>query len=276
MASYVERYQAGEHQKVWNELTALGSRVFGEGVHADAMHVARETMRRARHNIELLIERLHARGYQFAAEAMIKSDRASVDQLEREIGGPLPLSLRAFYEEVGGVSLMGSHPLLNPASGGAGASRSAVTDILSHLQPMPRERAPGESLQAFYARLTGGFQMKASGQVRDEQALPDPLVVYSAEDLLDQVADQERASGDLTVELVIAPDDYHKSDISGDACYVALPDPHADFLFDDWHRATFVNYLRTVFEWGGFPGWERSQDPPQALLSELAAGLEQI
>jgi hypothetical protein len=50
---------------VWAELLALGTAVREKPLYADALAVARETMRRARHNIEVLIPRLVAVGYQF-------------------------------------------------------------------------------------------------------------------------------------------------------------------------------------------------------------------
>lgn len=65
MASYLERYLNGEHEQVWAELQALGEGVRAEPVYEDALAVARETMRRARHNVEMLIPRLVAVGYQF-------------------------------------------------------------------------------------------------------------------------------------------------------------------------------------------------------------------
>lgn len=43
--------------------------------------------------------------------------KIALDNLETKLGGPLPLSLRAFWELVGSVSLAGSHPLLNPKGG---------------------------------------------------------------------------------------------------------------------------------------------------------------
>jgi hypothetical protein len=71
--------------------------------------VAEETMRRARANVELLIERLRAAGYEFQyPEAMhvrpTDAEIARLDTLESELG-PLPLSLRIFYELVGTVDL---------------------------------------------------------------------------------------------------------------------------------------------------------------------------
>src|SRR5947209_6412431 len=77
MAGYLERYRAGEHEAVWKELNALGPGVFEAPVHEDALAVARETMRRARHNVELLIERLAARGYRFADSVSAAEDQVS-------------------------------------------------------------------------------------------------------------------------------------------------------------------------------------------------------
>ncbi len=65
MASYLDRYLSGEHEQVWAELVALGAAVREEPLYSDAWAVACETMRRARYNIELLIPRLEAFGYQF-------------------------------------------------------------------------------------------------------------------------------------------------------------------------------------------------------------------
>jgi hypothetical protein len=63
--SLLRRYQSGEHEAVWSDMVALGAAV-REAPHAeDAAAVARETMRRARHNVELIIRRLNALGYQF-------------------------------------------------------------------------------------------------------------------------------------------------------------------------------------------------------------------
>jgi hypothetical protein len=78
---------------------------------AAATQVARETMRRARRNVERLIEVLPSAGYEFEGEALVRPPTdASVqlDALEREIG-LLPLALRIWFEEVGQVNLNGRH-----------------------------------------------------------------------------------------------------------------------------------------------------------------------
>jgi hypothetical protein len=101
---YLARYLAGEHEKVWEELVALGPAVREEPVLSDAAAVARETMRRVRHNIETVHRRLVGLGFPFA-----DGDRAfipaapdalqRIEAAERELG-PFPLSLKAFYCEV--------------------------------------------------------------------------------------------------------------------------------------------------------------------------------
>jgi hypothetical protein len=50
---------------VWDELVALGDGVREEPVFTNTVAVANETMRRVRKNVEILIPRLAAKGYQF-------------------------------------------------------------------------------------------------------------------------------------------------------------------------------------------------------------------
>jgi hypothetical protein len=325
MGTFFDRYRSGEYVAVWDELTALGERVRDEAFLADAEAVAAETMRRARHNVELLITRLDARGYRFQDRVSTAEDRLSqlnvmerlaaqveawahsqpgrpeihsgqmfesvramkekmaprlermaaeaaraayvprrppledpnvftppdeenpdlIARLEETTGGPLPLSLRAWYEQVGGVSLMGSDPVLNPVD-------FSNRDVLRQFSALTATgaRAPRPPQRDF---------------------APDPLVIFPLHALLDQFADAD--DEEAVQQLAIAPDDLHKANISGDAYYLRLPDSRADFEFDDWHHTTFVGYLRTVFRWGGFPGWERYPDAPLDVIAELTEGL---
>jgi hypothetical protein len=120
MATYLDRYVRGEHEPVWAELVALGGRVREPGVYADAVAVARETMRRARANVERIVARLRGMNFDFAYPDRVfvpPAPRAAdvLENLERRIG-PLPIGLRAFYEIVGSVSLVGSYPGLSTTS----------------------------------------------------------------------------------------------------------------------------------------------------------------
>jgi hypothetical protein len=132
--SYLERYVRGEYDRVWAELLALGERVHEEPIYTDARAVAHETMRRVQHNIELLMSRLRELGYEFGYRWAVDNGALTPEQAQDmeqhepllsppspEVGqfigdverraGMLPLSLRAFYEVVGGVNFVGSHPI---------------------------------------------------------------------------------------------------------------------------------------------------------------------
>ncbi|GAB4083439.1 hypothetical protein GCM10028784_00690 [Myceligenerans cantabricum] len=63
MTSYAARYERGEHDEVWSELRELGSAALHAPIREDAEAVARAMARRARHNVELLVERLADAGF---------------------------------------------------------------------------------------------------------------------------------------------------------------------------------------------------------------------
>jgi hypothetical protein len=121
--NYLERYQSGEYGQVWQELQALGAGIRKEPYNTQAQAVATETMRRVRRNCERIIARLQSFGYVFGTfpdgtrrsytvtPLTPPSDhmRADREELEAE-AGPLPLSLVAFWQEVGAIDLVGMHP----------------------------------------------------------------------------------------------------------------------------------------------------------------------
>jgi hypothetical protein len=82
--SFLERYQSGEHEEVWAELTALGSAIRDEALYSDALAVAHETVRRVRRNIETLISRLRQLDYEFGYGRGAKDGRIDdVQELEQ-------------------------------------------------------------------------------------------------------------------------------------------------------------------------------------------------
>jgi len=107
VGSWLERYNSGETESVWAEMLARGAAVREGALFEDAMAVARETMRRARSNAETVHGRLRDIGYAFEqpAGALISPGPNVVDDILKveTTLGPLPLSLRAFYEIVGAV-----------------------------------------------------------------------------------------------------------------------------------------------------------------------------
>jgi hypothetical protein len=121
--SYLDLYRKGECAQVWCDLQLLGPAVRQEPNLSDARAVAAETMERVRRNCERIIARLQKAGYKFgvypdgssgyytegALVPPTKATREDVATLEEQVG-PLPLSLAAFWQEVGSVDFVGMHP----------------------------------------------------------------------------------------------------------------------------------------------------------------------
>ena len=220
-----DRYVAGEYEKAWDELIALGPSARSDPHAADALAVAYETMRRVELNVREVTARLRALGYRFAYDSDAHdspspSIRQQIARLEKKIGA-IPLSLRAFYEVVGTVNWMGEHAGIAP---------------------------------------------------RDSSVAPDPLVVYPIEAAL---ADGDESFEDGEGCIVIAPDDLQKSNTSGGEPYeIAIPSLEADAkLLNERHDLYFVAYLRMVFRFGGFPGYQGIDVAVPAQLATLRANL---
>jgi hypothetical protein len=92
----------------------------------------------------------------------------------------------------------------------------------------------------------------------------DPIVIYppsvAVEELEDFLSDkEERLRCNFLYVVPIAPDFYHKADVSGGMFYnISIPavadDPP---LNEEWHETTFLNYLEIAVKWAGFPRLER-------------------
>jgi hypothetical protein len=147
-----------------------------------------------------------------------------------------------------------------------------------HQQPHKRvfrqvtklEKAVGAlplSLRAFY-EIVGAVDWTGEHPglaPRGDSVAPDPLVVYGADDALAQIDSGWFMDDDPAI--VIAPDDLHKSNTSGGAPYqIGVPDLNADGkLLNENHEQYFVEYLRTVFRFGGFPGYHGIVGAPPEL-----------
>ena len=127
MPTFLERYLRGEYEQVWDDLYADGAPAPHGALLEDALAVAQETMRRVRGNIQLLIPRLEGMGYRFGVYPHGRTPvpgysgpyhpprpgiARQIAEFERLDGvGALPLSLKVFWEVVGDVDFMGTHPL---------------------------------------------------------------------------------------------------------------------------------------------------------------------
>jgi hypothetical protein len=145
---------------------------------------------------------------------------AEFENVERTLGGPLPISLRAWSESVSHVSFMGAHPILNPST----------------------------------------------------MMVRDPLVLHDVVAAVKALDDPDLWEGDI---FLIAPS-YTSNAGIGASNGIRLPDRSADAAFGDRKKGFFVEYHRRVFAWAGFPGWEVHPNPPMDLIRELTHGLQPI
>jgi hypothetical protein len=255
MGPYLERYRAGECQQVWAELLAQGAGIREEPLASEAWAVAQETMRRVRHNIELLIPRLQALGYRFGkaqrvSTRMVIIDPSRLDEfiedylteypvlqppppetprlldaLEQRVG-LLPLSLRAFYLEVGAVNLTGMPPW---------APRVLDYDPL-FIFPL------AELVEVVEAWSQDDDEDTAEAEQREESAHEGPGEV-----------------GDT--DLWLSPDAPHKFRVSGGDPYtMVVPNANIDGVFHDgYHDVSFVEYLRLCLRSGGLTDLEHEE-----------------
>ncbi len=111
------RYMAGEHAKVWHDLVELGPSVREDPHAADALAVAYETMSRVSANVSTITARLKAMYFEKKEGTLHQppaaKSRKLIPRLEK-MAGTLPLSLRAFYDLVGGVDWTGHHTAIAP------------------------------------------------------------------------------------------------------------------------------------------------------------------
>lgn len=342
MSSFLERYKRGEHEQVWDELVALGSGVREEPVYADALAVARETMRRARHNIELLIPRLVAVGYQFGygwvqpfvrarllwpyrvayrgrygelVEPVLPDQFAygyraayqeylelaksmpplfvpaddrdeQLGQLEANIAatapsqevkreqlramqvdlraqpsaqdlvteleallGTAPLSVRAWYEEVGGVNFVGDHPkwrtLLPETASTLPMAETEYLNPMYLLDPLLIEPLDAPRL----ARLRDQVR---TGDARRAQSAQHPLNLAPGERM--KYLDNGGIGGSYVLQMM-------------------LPALGADARCVIPGTQSFVAYLRESFRWGGFRGWAKLDQKPEQDLAFLTQDL---
>jgi hypothetical protein len=219
--TYFRRYQAGDHVEVWARLVTLGPAVREPAMLSDATSVARATMERVATNIERLIKHLKAHGYQFC----VYPDGTAVPAVTAPIVRPDAASL-AHIDEL--ECLAGTIPL----------SLRVFWEVVGCVSLIGRTR-------------------------RGWLKYSDPLFVdppwAGIVDVRDWHPDKYAARQALgePFSCPIAPDFLHKDNISGGAAYsIRLPNADADAkLEDEWHRLSFVDYLRVaILEWGGFPG----------------------
>lgn len=223
--NWLARYNDGQREQVWRELRQLGAGVREPEVRDEAQLVCDAMALRARQNIEVIVEQLTRDGFRFHAndddETLLTphipptpTAAQHADWLEQQFG-PLPLTFLSWVRLVGDVWLVGTHPEWP-------ASREADPLVLQ----IEGSHYPDSPIQDFFKSAW-------------EAAREDEKAAYP-----------ERSP----IILELAPDRYHKANVSGGAPYgIELPDACADGLFRAEMSMPFVEYLNWVFRRAGFP-----------------------
>jgi hypothetical protein len=262
----------GMREAAWDLLMSWGELDEGTPRWEEAYAVARETMTRARQNVERIIAFLQEHGYIFGFSRRSGAEAAATGfpvwqprtpesdvllaRLTAEVG-PLPLSLRAWYEIVGTVSLRGAFP-----EDWDGYDGLPMND--------PLMVAP---LNLVLEELNEFRQSIDHAQQNGDQRLLD--------------MDYYKLPGS---PLFICPDIYIKANISGGSPYeIRAPDRRADAPLLNVETLlptppgspvpyqhmpvyeTFVGYLRRSLQWAGFPGYALGPQPGFERIRPLFA-----
>jgi hypothetical protein len=151
-----------------------------------------------------------------------------------------------------------SAPLLPPASD--------VDEQIARLESLVNGPIP-LSLAGFW-RYVGKVRLVGSHPEWPEELMSDPLWV-DGPDVTDV---QERLADGEPFTALIAPDVFHKDNISGGPAYeIEIPDAAADAIVrNEGNDYYFVEYLRQALDWGGFPGFSADPDAMPPWLDRLS------
>jgi hypothetical protein len=233
------RYRRGQHDEVWNELRAHEF-VVGDFLD-EANTVAIETMKRVAFNADLLAERLAARGWKALwgslRTAPQTEDAEVIERIEELTGARLPVSLRAFWEVVGGINFVWDYNSEEPPDLGGDLVMEDPLCIYS-----PHEIAD---------------EIEFWESDREDLSPEDwgPFSLPLAPDYLHKA--QISGSDAYAIELPFTGVD--------------------PIFANEGHDLPFVDYLRLCFKFAGFPRLERYPDRTPAtrsFLTEMAKGLE--
>ena len=243
MTTFLDRYLNGEYEQVWDELYAQGAAVHQKPLLDDAVSVAKETMLRVRQNIERITTRLYALGYAFGTYP---------DGQTRISGYTQPY-----------------HP-----------PKTNIDQEISEFEQLEGVGNLPLSLRFFW-QIVGDVNWMGYHPLWPEYS--DPLVVDPIEAARSEYEDWRYMVNEGDVEtgqfgIPIAPDYFHKDNVSGGAPYtIFVPNAAVDALLEyERHQTTFVNYLRICFTHGGFPGvqWHKGDIPK--IMAQLSDGLVPI
>jgi hypothetical protein len=200
---WLDRYRAGQRDRVWQELRQLGAAVREPGLREEAQAVCDEMAWRARRNVEVIIRRLTNAGYRFHASDDAQNPvtphvppaagaRAHAQWLAERFG-PVPMTRLSWVRLVGDVWLAGTHPQW--------AASASADPLVIEAQGTPY---PDEPIRRYFDSEHETWRRESA---------------------------QDPAQAGLFV-LPLAPDRLIKENVSGGPPYgLILPDGCADGLF---------------------------------------------
>lgn len=209
----------------------------------EVLDVARSISRRVRARLEIIVDRLTARGYCFQyPDDVLKSPVADSAQWVKEFesnGLHLPIAFQAWIEEVGSVNLIGQDPTWPSVS---------VIEINDH------DRVLADPLQVHY----------------DLEFFESELEQWRFE------CDEDGAQNVGPFVISFSADHLHKADISGGLPYaVDASRPFVDpVVLYERHCLRFLPYVLTSLTYGGFIGFDQYAGERHPFVSEILAGLD--
>ena len=239
--TYYKRYINNEELAVWDELKELNNITPEHPDWGDITDVLKETMWRVKFNINTIYERLKVTGYEFNEK----------------------------------------HPCKLPCN----ETNNKIKKLSNAVKPFGYIPL---SLEFFYFTV-GSVDFTPLWDKKILHEYSDPLCIASVDEAIELMGEDgewEENMEDFTSEghkpyIDIAPDFYHKDNVSGGSPYgievtntkqvdsMFLNTPYNENLF-------FIDYLRLCFEWGGFPNISEYNDNYQSFIDNLKTGLKTI
>lgn len=219
------RYISGEFVPVWNEIIRLSDSIRVEPVLSDALAVAREVVDRSHRNLRVIHDRLVSLGYEFAKPeaALVEAGPEAVEQiqaLEARLGA-FPLLIREWYLRLASVDFS---------------------------QSQSQEVGPTES-------CVGGLGFNCTLIMQSLSGCREQWEWLAREYTEGARAARESGRGPYGLKYLPAFLPLGPSASNCDLMGFRLPNLGVDGIFynDGEGDKYFIDHLRSVFEWGGFP-----------------------
>ncbi len=265
-------------QTSWTTFVASDYRLTDVKFRRKALLKAREIMKITRSNVNKIIKRLRNRKYQFVQEPHIPPlKRTVITKWVKELAEDnifIPIAFQAWMEEVGSVNLMGTDPSWQYSGyDSIGPKETWCTDPLVVETDIEYTNGEIENWKQlcngeYYEQISKDSQkdfIKNWGQQYFEE--------WKERLLAEQESDQV---GPYRIDF--APDDLHKANCSGGMPYaLCTARPTVDpLVLWEAHCYSFVAHIRHAFTWGGFPGFEDTENRPIDFIEEMKFGLQSI